>query len=130
MACGYWKAGVADREAVFHLFYRTNPFGGGFAISCGQGYVRELLSTMHFEDGDLTYLATLRGNDDRPLFDEGFLRDLNTIDRVRERANAGVSALHRGIRRFLNPHEYPVGLERGLHDRRAELILETREGRP
>ena len=29
MACGYWKAGTADREAVFHLTFRRPPFGGG-----------------------------------------------------------------------------------------------------
>jgi len=26
----------------------------------------------------------------------------------------------------LNPHQYPVGLERGLHDTRMRLILEAR----
>ena len=33
MACGYWKTGKADQEAVFHLFFRNQPFGGGFALS-------------------------------------------------------------------------------------------------
>jgi len=27
---------------------------------------------------------------------------------------------------FLNPPQYPVGLERGLHDTRMRLILEAR----
>ncbi len=35
MAYGYWKNGVQDREAVFHLFFRKNPFGGGFSVCCG-----------------------------------------------------------------------------------------------
>ena len=26
MAYGYWKAGAADKEAVFHLFFRRHPF--------------------------------------------------------------------------------------------------------
>jgi nicotinate phosphoribosyltransferase len=35
MAYAYWKSGLADREAVFHVFYRNKPFNGGYAISCG-----------------------------------------------------------------------------------------------
>ncbi|MCX5745599.1 MAG: nicotinate phosphoribosyltransferase, partial [Proteobacteria bacterium] len=35
MACGYWKAGLAEREAVFHLTFRRPPFGGGYAIAAG-----------------------------------------------------------------------------------------------
>ena len=35
MAYGYWKVGLADHRAVFHLFYRKNPFGGGYAICAG-----------------------------------------------------------------------------------------------
>ena len=43
MAAGYWKTGLAEREAVFHLFFRENPFGGGYAISCGLAAVGRLL---------------------------------------------------------------------------------------
>jgi nicotinate phosphoribosyltransferase len=45
---------------------------------------------------------------------------------VRERARAGIAALHPTIRRFLNPHVYPVGLERGLHLARASAIEAAR----
>ena len=33
MAQAYRHAGRAEEEAVFHLFFRTNPFGGGFAVA-------------------------------------------------------------------------------------------------
>ena len=35
MAYGYWKNGMAEREAVFHLFFRKNPFKGGYALAAG-----------------------------------------------------------------------------------------------
>ena len=35
MAYGYWKSGARRREAVFHLSFRAQPFGGGFTVACG-----------------------------------------------------------------------------------------------
>ena len=35
MAYGYWKSGRAEREAVFHLFFRKAPFQSGFTIAAG-----------------------------------------------------------------------------------------------
>ena len=90
MAYGYWKLGRADDHAVFQLYFRKNPFGGGFAVAAGLGYVVDYLSSLRFDEGDLAYLRTLKGNDGRPLFDGGFvdyLRDLRftcDIDAVAE----------------------------------------------
>jgi nicotinate phosphoribosyltransferase len=44
----------------------------------------------------------------------------------RERAKQQLDSLHPTIRRFLNPHEYPAGLERGLHELKTKLIVEAR----
>jgi len=73
MAYGYWKARVAQREAVFHLYFRKNPFDGGFAVACGLNDAIEYLRDFHFEESDVAYLATLTGNDKKPLFESGFL---------------------------------------------------------
>lgn len=73
MAYGYWKNGMADREAVFHLFFRSNPFKGGYAIAAGLDYAISLMEGLHFPADDLAYLATLTGNDGQPLFEQGFL---------------------------------------------------------
>ena len=35
MAYGYWKSGRANHEAVFNLFFRKPPFGGGYTIAAG-----------------------------------------------------------------------------------------------
>jgi nicotinate phosphoribosyltransferase len=80
MAYGYWKAGVADKEAVFDLFFRRQPFKGGYSICCGLGYVLEYLQEFKFDEGDLAYLATLRGNDGKALFEAGFLDYLRKLE--------------------------------------------------
>lgn len=79
MAYGYWKAGVADREAIFHLYFRKNPFAGGYAVAAGLARVIEFLDRFRLEAADLDYLATLRGGDDAPLFDDAFLRWLGDV---------------------------------------------------
>ena len=35
MAYGYWKRGVAEHDAAFHLTFRECPFGGQFAVTAG-----------------------------------------------------------------------------------------------
>lgn len=42
MAYGYVKSGTADREAVFHRFFRSHPFQGGFTV---HGVVRSAAGT-------------------------------------------------------------------------------------
>lgn len=73
MAQGYWKLGKADEEAVFHLYFRKAPFAGGYTIAAGLGYVMDYLSSLRFTSDDVAYLATLTGNDGKPLFQQDFL---------------------------------------------------------
>ncbi|HET7754869.1 MAG TPA: nicotinate phosphoribosyltransferase [Anaeromyxobacteraceae bacterium] len=48
------------------------------------------------------------------------------LDAIRQRTGAELARFHPGVRRFVNPHRFPVGLERGLFDARTRLILEAR----
>jgi nicotinate phosphoribosyltransferase len=48
----------------------------------------------------------------------------------RQRTTEEVERLHAGMKRFVNPHQYPVGLEKGLFDLRTRLILKTRRVPP
>jgi nicotinate phosphoribosyltransferase len=52
-----------------------------------------------------------------------------TLDAIRARAQQQLALFHPGVKRLLNPHRYPVGLESTLHERRTELILAAREHR-
>ena len=80
MAYGYWKQGIADKEAVFHLFFRKNPFQGGYVITAGQQLVADYLRDFSFSKDDIAYLASLEGNDGCPLFDREFLSFLNRLE--------------------------------------------------
>jgi nicotinate phosphoribosyltransferase len=73
MAYGYWKLGRADFQGCFHLHYRKNPFGGGFAVAAGLAYVVDYLNSIRFDPSDLAYLESLRGNDEGPMFERAFL---------------------------------------------------------
>ncbi len=79
MAYGYWKSRKQEEEAVFHLFFRKAPFGGHTAIACGLEEVTNYLLHFHFLPDEIAYLATLRGNDGRPLFEREFLTYLSTM---------------------------------------------------
>ena len=67
MAYGYWKSGRADREAVFHLFFRKAPFQSGFTIAAGLATAIDFLSSYHFTEADLDFLSLMTGNDGNPL---------------------------------------------------------------
>jgi nicotinate phosphoribosyltransferase len=79
MAQGYWALGQHQREAVFHLFFRSNPFKGGYTIACGLADAIAWLESVRFDESDLAYLKTLHGADSRPLFRADFLTALRTF---------------------------------------------------
>ncbi len=79
MAFGYWKAKLHTHQSVFHLFFRKNPFGGGYALAAGLEDALDYLRQFHFAAADLEYLATLCGNDDKPLFPRAFLDYLGEL---------------------------------------------------
>jgi len=48
------------------------------------------------------------------------------LSEVRARAAEQIAALDPSITRFVNPHTYPVGLERSLNETRTRLVYEAR----
>lgn len=80
MAYGYYKHGMADREAVFTLYFRNNPFGNPYTIAAGLEQAVDYLRRFRFTPDDLSYLATLTGNDGRLLFDHKFLSYLGQME--------------------------------------------------
>lgn len=80
MAYGYWKTGRAEEEAVFHLFFRKNPFKGGYTVACGLSHIIDYLQGLRFDATDLEYLGTLTGNDGKALFYREFLEYLRRME--------------------------------------------------
>lgn len=98
MAQGFWKSGRAAQEAVYHLFFRENPFGGGFTLACGLAEVVRYLEAWRFQEEDLRYLAGLEASPGRRLFDPSFLEYLRGL-----RFACDVDAVPEGTVVF--PHE-------------------------
>ena len=80
MAQGYWQQLKPGIEACFYMFFRDNPFKGGYAVSCGMDQVVELIEGFGFDDGDIDYLAGLKAPSGAPLFDEAFLEWLGGME--------------------------------------------------
>lgn len=73
MSYGYWKSGLAQKEAVFHHFFRRIPFRGGFAVAAGLEQLVDFLEEFRFQDSDLAYLASLKDPEGHVLFEKAFL---------------------------------------------------------
>ena len=79
MAYGYWKSGRAAQQANFQLFFRKQPFDGGFSVVCGIEPALEWIENFGFDASDLEYLGTLKGADDNALFEPKFLDYLGDL---------------------------------------------------
>jgi hypothetical protein len=54
------------------------------------------------------------------------VREPQPLSAARDRVQSELTGFHAGIKRLVNPHRYPVGLERGLHEQRTALVLAAR----
>lgn len=72
MAYAHFRHGTGCTRVVCDLFYRSNPFGGGYAVAAGLETAVHYLRELAFTDGDIDYLASLN------LYDREFLQFLRT----------------------------------------------------
>lgn len=72
MMQGYFRHGMHHR-AVFDMFFRRQPFGGGFSIFAGLEDLLQALEELRFYPDDIEYLASLG------LFDQPFLDYLSNF---------------------------------------------------
>ncbi len=72
MAQGFWLNNM-NTPSVFDVFFRRNPFDGGFAVFAGIESFIDTLLEFHFSEDDIAYLDSLN------RFDKGFLDYLRTF---------------------------------------------------
>ena len=59
MLAGYLEEGMTEKQAVFDLFFRTNPYEGGYAVFAGLEPALEYLEGLNFLPEELEYLQGL-----------------------------------------------------------------------
>ncbi len=69
MAQGYWKNNM-NHEVVFDMFFRKQPFNGGFSIFAGIETLLDSVVDFAFSEDDIEYLRSQK------IFEEGFLEYL------------------------------------------------------
>lgn len=101
MLAGYFEQGMHERPAVFDLFFRNNPYQGGYAVFAGLDTALSYLEDLSFSADDLAYLESLK------LFQPNFL---SYLERFRFRGH--ISAPPEGTAVF--SREPLVTVEGGL----------------
>ena len=108
MIQGYYRC-HENHEVVFDMFFRRQPFDGGFTVFAGVDDLIDRLEQFSFSDEDIDYLRTVG------LFEDGFLEYLSDFKFTGE-----VHAVPEGSIVF--PNE-PHGLSRaGRTDRRVARL--------
>jgi nicotinate phosphoribosyltransferase len=113
MAQGYWKNKM-DNRAVFEMFFRRHPFGGGFSVFAGLETLLEKIAGFSFSSEDLNYLASLE------IFEDAFLDYLGAF-----RFSGSLWALDEGTVVF--PQEPLIRIDANLIESQIveALILNT-----
>ena len=76
MASGYFEQGKRGDTATFDLYFRHNPFKGGYAIVAGLEDAVEAVIATRFSSEDLAFLGSLKSATGGKLFSDDFLNYL------------------------------------------------------
>lgn len=116
MAQGYFRTGLTERQAIFHMFYRSPPFGGRYVVAAGQDSFAYWLENYRFSSEDIAFLASLLCKDGNPLFKPDFLDYLSGW-----KFRGSIEAVPEGT--IIFPHEPILRVRAPLLD--AQLIETT-----
>jgi nicotinate phosphoribosyltransferase len=79
MAQAYFDQRRHEIDAVFHLFFRKNPFTGNWTIAAGIGDALDFVENFRVSADAISYLSSLHVHD-RAIFSEDFLDYLSSND--------------------------------------------------
>jgi len=107
MAQGFFELGMHYKVGTFNLFFRNNPFGGGYAIAAGIGPALDYVERLSFSGEDIDYLK------EQGLFSDAFLDYLRGF-----RFSGSIQGMLEGTVVF--PHEPILQIEAPMIE--AQLI--------
>lgn len=73
MAQGFWESGMTDARGCFTVFFRDEPFDGGYAIACGTGQIADMIENFRYTPEDIEYLSTIQAPGGGAMFKPAFL---------------------------------------------------------
>ena len=91
MMAGYLDQGKAEDTAAFDLYFRHNPYGGGYAVAAGMEDAVRTVLEMRFSGDDIRYLRSMRSSRGNQTFPDVFLDYLS-----RWRFSGEISAVPEG----------------------------------
>lgn len=97
MALAHFRAGTHNTPTTYHAFARKCPFGGSFMLAAGLADALKWLEDFKFSDYRTDYLASIRTSQGNRLFDDHFLRMVQT-----EPFSLTIDALPEGSLAFAN----------------------------
>lgn len=109
MAQGYFEEGMQNKIAYFDIFFRRNPFEGGYTVMAGVDQMIETVKNLHFEESDIAYFRH------QGVYTEAFLDYLKNF-----RFHGDISAIPDGTPVF--PNEPVITVKANLLE---SQILET-----
>ena len=99
MAETYWEDGIAERNAVFEVYFRNLPFHNGYAVFAGLERVIQYLQNLRFTETDLQYLKNEGFKDD--FID--YLKDFRFTGSLRSAAEGEVVFANEPLMRIEAP---------------------------
>ncbi len=137
MAYAYWREGRTQPRAVFDLFFRGSPFGGGYAVVAGLDRALAFIRGWRFSEPEIDYLASLHMFAEPAFLD--FLREQAFTGDVEAMAEGTVAFAHEPLLRVTAPLVQATAVETGLLNAvgfpsavatKATRIVRAAEGRP
>lgn len=84
MAETYFRDGIAEKRAIFEVYFRKLPFGNGYTVFAGLERVIDYLNTFQFSASDIEYLREEGGYADDFLTYLADMRFTGTIRAMKE----------------------------------------------